>query len=50
MMGRSGLQTGEVPLVTNLEKAFDQATTKPTSSLSPDSAPLLDLSSLAFLG
>jgi hypothetical protein len=50
MMGRSGLQTGEVPLVTNLEKAFDQATTKPVSSRDPDSAPLLDLSSLAFLG
>src|SRR5580700_6194711 len=28
MMGRSGLQTGETPLATNLEKAFDQATTK----------------------
>jgi hypothetical protein len=28
MMGRSGLQTGETPLVTNLEKAFDQATAK----------------------
>jgi hypothetical protein len=28
MMGRSGLQTGETPLVTNLQKAFDQATTK----------------------
>jgi hypothetical protein len=26
MMGRSGLQTGETPLATNLEKAFDQAT------------------------
>ena len=28
MMGRSGLQTGETPLATDLEKAFDQATTK----------------------
>lgn len=28
MMGRSGLQTGETPLATSLEKAFDQATTK----------------------
>jgi hypothetical protein len=28
MMGRSGLQASETPLVTNLEKAFDQATTK----------------------
>jgi len=28
MMGRSGLQSGEAPLVTNLEKAFEQATTK----------------------
>src|SRR5208283_5156683 len=28
MMGRSGLQQGEAPLVTNLEKAFDLATTK----------------------
>jgi hypothetical protein len=28
MMGRSGLQPSEAPLVTNLEKAFDQATTK----------------------
>lgn len=28
MMGRSGLQTRETPLATNLEKAFDQATTK----------------------
>ena len=28
MMGRSGLQSSETPLVTNLEKAFDQATTK----------------------
>ena len=26
MMGRSGLQPGEAPLVTNLEKAFDKAT------------------------
>jgi hypothetical protein len=26
MMGRSGLQPGETPLVTNLEKAFDRAT------------------------
>ena len=26
MMGRSGLQQSEAPLVTNLEKAFDQAT------------------------
>ena len=26
MMGRSGLQPSEAPLVTNLEKAFDQAT------------------------
>jgi hypothetical protein len=26
MMGRSGLQQGEAPLVTNLEKAFDRAT------------------------
>jgi hypothetical protein len=26
MMGRSGLQQGEIPLLTNLEKAFDQAT------------------------
>jgi hypothetical protein len=26
MMGRSGLQTGETPLATDLEKAFDQAT------------------------
>lgn len=26
MMGRSGLQTSEAPLVTNLEKAFDLAT------------------------
>jgi hypothetical protein len=24
MMGRSGLQKGEAPLVTNLEKAFEQ--------------------------
>jgi len=28
MMGRSGLQQSEAPLVTNLEKAFDQATSK----------------------
>jgi hypothetical protein len=28
MMSRSGLQTGETPLVTNLQKAFDQATAK----------------------
>jgi hypothetical protein len=28
MMGRGGLQTNESPLVTNLEKAFEQATTK----------------------
>ncbi len=28
MMGRNGLQQGEAPLVTNLEKAFDQATIK----------------------
>ena len=28
MMGRSGLQPGESPLVTNLEKAFTLATTK----------------------
>jgi hypothetical protein len=28
MMGRSGLQQGESPLVTNLEKAFALATTK----------------------
>lgn len=28
MMGRSGLQTGETPLATDLEKAFDQATAK----------------------
>jgi hypothetical protein len=28
MMGRSGLQTGETPLFTNLQKAFDQATAK----------------------
>jgi hypothetical protein len=26
MMGRSGLQQGEAPLVTNLEKEFDRAT------------------------
>jgi hypothetical protein len=26
VMGRSGLQTGETPMVTNLEKAFEQAT------------------------
>jgi hypothetical protein len=28
MMGRSGLQTGETPLVTSLQKAFEQATAK----------------------
>ena len=28
MMARSGLQKGEAPLVANLEKAFDQATSK----------------------
>jgi hypothetical protein len=28
MMGRSGLQPSEAPLVTNLEKAFEQAKTK----------------------
>jgi hypothetical protein len=28
MMGRSGLQQGEAPLVTNLEKAFDRATAR----------------------
>jgi hypothetical protein len=28
MMGRGGLQPGEARLVTNLEKAFEQATTK----------------------
>jgi hypothetical protein len=28
MMGRSGLQPSETPLVTNLEKAFEQATAK----------------------
>jgi hypothetical protein len=28
MMGRSGLQSTEAPLVTNLEKAFEQATAK----------------------
>jgi len=27
MMGRSGLQQGETPLVTNLEREFDRATT-----------------------
>jgi len=27
-MGHSGLQTGEAPLVTNLEKAFSLAATK----------------------
>jgi hypothetical protein len=33
MMGHSGLQPSEAPLVTNLEKAFEQATTKPITSL-----------------
>ena len=28
MMGRSGLQTSETPFVTDLEKAFEKATTK----------------------
>jgi hypothetical protein len=28
MMGRSGLQSGETPLFTNLQKAFEQATAK----------------------
>ena len=28
MMGRGGLQPGETPLLTDLEKAFDQATAK----------------------
>jgi hypothetical protein len=28
MMGRSGLQAGETPLITKLEKAFDQARAK----------------------
>jgi hypothetical protein len=28
MMGRGGLQSGETPLLTNLEKAFDKATAK----------------------
>ena len=28
MMGRSGLQAGETPFVTDLEKAFDKATSK----------------------
>jgi|ERR1022692_562295 hypothetical protein len=28
MMGRNGLQPSETPLVTNLEKAFEKATTK----------------------
>jgi hypothetical protein len=28
MMGRGGLQPSETPLLTNLEKAFDRATTK----------------------
>ncbi len=28
MMGRNGLQQSEAPLVTNLEKAFERATTK----------------------
>jgi hypothetical protein len=28
MMSRGGLQSGETPLLANLEKAFDQATTK----------------------
>jgi hypothetical protein len=28
MMGRSGLQPNESPLVTNLEKAFERATAK----------------------
>jgi hypothetical protein len=28
MMGRNGLQPSETPLVTNLEKAFERATTK----------------------
>jgi hypothetical protein len=28
MMGRNGLQTGETPLVTNFETAFDKATAK----------------------
>jgi hypothetical protein len=28
MMGRSGLQQNEAPLITNLEKAFEQATKK----------------------
>jgi hypothetical protein len=28
MMGRAGLQSGETPLLTNLEKAFEKATAK----------------------
>jgi len=38
MMGRSGLQPSESPLVTNLEKAFEQATSKPSSRLDPGAA------------
>jgi hypothetical protein len=41
MMGRSGLQPSETPLVTNLEKAFEQATIKPTTSLGHGFAPIL---------
>jgi hypothetical protein len=38
MMGRSGLQASETPLVMNLEKAFEKATTKQTTRLGHGSA------------
>jgi hypothetical protein len=41
MMGRSGLQPSETPLVTDLEKAFEQATAKPSSRLDRGAAGIL---------
>jgi len=44
MMGRGGLQSGETPLLTNLEKAFEKATAKPITSLQGFEGPLSDIS------
>jgi len=46
MMGRSGLQASETPLVTNLEKAFEKATTRQTTSLRPEIAGIFPDASL----
>jgi hypothetical protein len=46
MMGRGGLQQNEAPLIMNLEKAFEQATTKATTSLGPEFSGILTDNSL----